>query len=69
MDNSRIFADLLIDSGTGFVVNNAPELNKLLCKFAGDKDKARELGEKARQAVLAHSGVSRKIADRLLEYL
>ena len=48
MDNSRIFADLLIDSGTGFVVNNAPELNKLLCKFAGDKDKARELGEKAR---------------------
>lgn len=69
MDNSRIFADLLIDSGTGFIVNSAPELYKLLSEFAGNKAKARELGEKARQAVLVHSGVSRKIAAKLSEYL
>jgi len=69
MDNSRLFADLLIESGTGFIVSTASELSRLLCEFASDRSRARELGEKARQAVLSHSGVSRKIAARLLEYL
>ncbi len=67
MDNCRMFADILVDSGGSFYVKNSAELSVLIDKLASDKTLARQLGEKSHQAVLSHSGVSQKIAERLLE--
>jgi len=69
MDNSRLFADILIDSGGAEYVKNSAELTKLILKFAADKTLTKAAGEKAKQAVISHIGVSKKIADKLTDLL
>jgi 3-deoxy-D-manno-octulosonic-acid transferase len=69
MDNCRLFADILVDSGGARYVKDGAELSDLISKLASDRSLAEELGEKARQAVLSHSGVSQRIALKLLEFI
>lgn len=69
MDNSRMFADFLVRSGGAVYVKNARELSHLVKEIATDKKLAKDMGEKARQAVIAGSGVSQKIAEKLAEFI
>ena len=69
MQNARMFADILVESGGGFYVNDEQELTGILQKLIADKALAKELGRKANLAVLSHAGVSRRIAEKLAEFL
>jgi 3-deoxy-D-manno-octulosonic-acid transferase len=69
MQNARMFADILVDSGGGFYINDEQELAGILQKLIVDKTLAKELGRKAHLAVLSHAGVSRRIAEKLAEFL
>jgi len=69
MDNSRQFADMLVASGGAVYVKNSADLSNLIKMLIDDKARAKLIGEKARQAVLSHTGVSKKIAVKLVEYL
>jgi len=67
MENSQIFVDILLNSGGAFYINDELELEKLIKKMLSDKSLAKELGRKAEQTVLDHSGVSGDIARKLAE--
>lgn len=69
MDNSRLFADILINNEGAVYVNNSIELTELILKFAADKTLTQTAGEKAKQAVMSHTGISKKIANKLKELL
>jgi 3-deoxy-D-manno-octulosonic-acid transferase len=69
MQNARLFADILVDSGGGFYLSGEDALTGLLQKLVVDKALAKNLGRKAHLAVLSHAGVSRRIAEKLAEYL
>jgi 3-deoxy-D-manno-octulosonic-acid transferase len=69
MQNSRMFADIIVKAGGAFYLNDGDELAELLKKLIENKALATELGGKARQAVLDHAGVSRQIAGKLAEYI
>ncbi len=69
MGNSRMFVDILLDSGGAFYVSDEHELEALLAKMLNDKSMAKELGRKARQVVLDNSGVSKGIATKLAEFI
>ena len=69
MENSRMFVDILVKSGGAFYVNSELELQGLIVKMLNDKSLTKELGRKARQAVLNNSGVSKIIADKLAEFI
>jgi len=69
MDNSRQFADMLVDSGGAVYVKNGVELANLIKMLITDTAKAKMTGDKARRAVLSHTGVSKRIALKLLEFI
>lgn len=69
MENSQTFVDILVESGGAFYLNTQDDLYSLLLKLLEDKALAKELGRKARQAVLDHSGVSKNIARKLAEFI
>jgi 3-deoxy-D-manno-octulosonic-acid transferase len=69
MENSRMFADILVQANGALYVNSGNDLNRLIVGLASDKSRAEIMGEKARQAVLSHSGVSAKAAQKLVELL
>ncbi|MCP4583978.1 MAG: hypothetical protein GY839_20395 [candidate division Zixibacteria bacterium] len=69
MDNSLMFANLLVDSGGATYIKNSDELLSLIMKLAGDNNLSSTMGRKAYQAVLDHSGVSARTARKLLELI
>jgi 3-deoxy-D-manno-octulosonic-acid transferase len=69
MENSRLAAKQLIQSGGACQVNNSRQLTELVVRLADDRQSAKEMGEKARRLVLKHSGVSERIVSKLTEFL
>jgi len=69
MDNSRVFADLLVQSGGAVYVKNGRELAHLVKEVSADKKIAEVMGEKARQTVVSGSGISKRIAQKLVELI
>jgi 3-deoxy-D-manno-octulosonic-acid transferase len=69
MDNSLMFANLLVDSEGATYINNSDELLNLIIKLAGDKNLCSRLGKKAYQVVLDNAGVSAKTARKLSELI
>jgi len=69
MENSRLFADILVESKGAVYIKSSDELASLITRLAVNKDEAKIMGENARQAVLSHSGVSEKIVEKLTEFI
>lgn len=69
MDNSRMFADMLVDSGGAVCIKNGKELAYLIKRLATKRMLVDEMAEKARQAFVSGSGVSQKIAEKLAEFI
>jgi len=69
MDNTRMFADILVESGGASYINGSDELLSLITKLAKDQDLAGQLGKIAHQTVLTHSGASAKTARKLAEFV
>jgi len=69
MENTRMFADILVESGGASYINDSEELLKLIIKLAQDQDLAQQLGKIAYQTVSAHAGASAKTARKLSEFV
>ncbi len=69
MENTRMFADILVEDGGASYINDSNELLSLIIKLAKDRDMARQLGKIAYQTVSAHAGASAKAARKLSEYI
>jgi len=69
MDNTRRFADILVESGGALYINDGDELFNLIKKLSKDPDMARNLGQIAHQTVSAHAGASAKTARKLAEFV
>lgn len=69
MDNSRQFADLLVQAGGAVYVKNGRELAELIQRLAADPSQVESLAGKAKQSVLSHVGVSRRIAEKLVSLI
>ena len=69
MENSKSFTEILVKAGGAFYISSDEELTSLMLKLASDPAQAKTIGQRAYQAVLAHSGVSKIIAAKLAELL
>ncbi len=69
MENTRLFADILVEAGGAAYINDSDELSGLIIKLAKEPDMAGQLGEIARQTVSAHAGASAKTARKLAEFV
>lgn len=69
MENSLLASKQLVESGGAEQVNNGQQLADLILGLAKNKQRAKNMGDKARQLVLKHSGVSKRIVTKLTEYL
>jgi len=69
MQNSRMFADIIVKDGGAFYLKDELELTALLRQYVTNKAEAKANGRKAYQAVLTRSGVSRQIAGKLSEFI
>jgi 3-deoxy-D-manno-octulosonic-acid transferase len=66
MENARAAADLLIKSGGAQAVNDKQDLLNALCDASKNKNALIERGQKAQEAILSMSGISKKIARILI---
>jgi len=69
MNNCRLFADTLIDTGGASYTGNADELAKLIINMATTSPRNSAARETVYSKLVAHTGVSEKIAVKLNEII
>ncbi|NLI16263.1 MAG: 3-deoxy-D-manno-octulosonic acid transferase [candidate division Zixibacteria bacterium] len=69
MENSLSASRQLLESGGARQVADGRQLGDLIIELSQNRQAAYSMGEKARQTVLKHAGVSRRIVTKLTEYI
>jgi 3-deoxy-D-manno-octulosonic-acid transferase len=69
MENSLSASRQLLESGGAKQVADGRQLGDLIIELSQNRQAAYSMGEKARQTVLKHAGVSRRIVTKLTEYI
>lgn len=69
MENSQSASRQLLESGGARQIGDSSQLSGLIAELSQNRAIAKSMGDKARQMVLKHSGVSHRIVTKLSEYL